>query len=237
VVFISFSACIRTEVWCSAPLEKFLCLVEDIFDSEDALPSEVNISDLPDYFSSLSLDSSQPHLHSNHIRKLTKYIGQVARPNQRLRNTNTSTMNTPRAQGRMAQVDTRILSRLLKVLDRSVKTGEDLDPFKYVPPATGPPKSSPRKKATKAKKQDASQPQPAKEGSDDIADQDTDRKSAEEEDREPEKELDHSDHEQLTRSLNTARESILAADCCIALLGSDRLTKQVCTEVVEQNNC
>jgi cohesin loading factor subunit SCC2 len=137
----------------------------------------------------------------------------------------------------MAQVDTQVLSRLLKVLDRSVKTGEDLDPFKYVTPPTGPPKSSPRKKVAKAKKQDASQPQPAKEGSDDIADQDTDRKSAEEEDREPEKELDRTDYEQLARSLNIARESILAADCCIALLGSDRLTKQVRSEVVEQNNC
>lgn len=41
------------------------------------------------------------------------------------------------------------------------------------------------------------------------------------------KELDEMDYEKLTRDLEIARDSILAADCCIALLGSDRLTKQV----------
>jgi len=35
------------------------------------------------------------------------------------------------------------------------------------------------------------------------------------------------DYKKLTQDLDVAKESIFAADCCIALLGSDRLTKQV----------
>jgi cohesin loading factor subunit SCC2 len=35
------------------------------------------------------------------------------------------------------------------------------------------------------------------------------------------------DFDNLTKLLDVARDSILAADCCIALLGSDRLQKQV----------
>lgn len=38
------------------------------------------------------------------------------------------------------------------------------------------------------------------------------------------------DAAKLSRSLELARDSILAADCCIALLGSDRLTKQLYSE-------
>lgn len=212
-----------------------MCLVEDISEAEDSLPSEVSTADLPDYFSSLSIDSSQPHLHSNHIRKLTKYIGQVARPNQRLRNTATGVMNTPRTQGRMAEVDTQVLSRLLKILDRSVKAGEDLDPFRYVAPPPSSAKSSPRKKLTKTKKADQSQT--PREGSDDLPSQETGRRSVEEEDRESEVELTHTDYEKLSQSLDVARESILAADCCIALLGSDRLTKQVSCQLFKVCAC
>ena len=35
------------------------------------------------------------------------------------------------------------------------------------------------------------------------------------------------DFEKLAKELDITNESILAADCCIALLGSDRLPKQV----------
>lgn len=208
------------------PFERFLCLVEDIFEAENDLPSGISISDFPDFFSSLSIDPSQPHIHSNHIRKLTKYIGQVTRPNQRLRNATAGITNTPRAQGRMAEVKTKDLSRLLNILDRTVKAGEDLDPFRYVAPPPGSARSSPKKKANpKAKKGEPAGPQtPRAGGSDDLPGQG----SVEEGRGESEAELTDSDYEKLTHALDLARESIWAADCCIALLGSDRLSKQVC---------
>ncbi|KAJ3560203.1 hypothetical protein NP233_g10992 [Leucocoprinus birnbaumii] len=214
-----------------APLEKFLCLVEDIFEAEDSLPSEVSIGDLPDYFSSLSLDSNQPQLHSNHIRKLTKYIGQITRPNLRIRSATSGVTNTPRAHGRMAEVETQVLSRLLKILDRTVKAGEDLDPFRYVAPPPSSAKSSPRKKSSKKKgAADARSSETPRPDSDDLPSQVTDRRSVEEEEREPEVDLTEVDHEKLTQVMDIAKESILAADCCIALLGSDRLTKQLYSE-------
>lgn len=204
-----------------------MCLVEDIFEAEDTLPSEVGVGDLPDYFSSLSLDSNQPQLHSNHIRKLTKYIGQITRPNQRLRNATAGVMNIPRVYGRMAEVETQVLSRLLKILDRTVKAGEDLDPFRHVVPPPGSAKSSPRKKSGKSKRADARSSETPRSDSDDFSCQTVDRKSIEEENREPEARLLDVDYKKLTQDLDVAKESILAADCCIALLGSDRLTKQV----------
>lgn len=139
-------------------------------------------------------------------------------------------MNTPRAHGRMAEVETQVLSRLLKVLDRTVKAGEDLDPFRYVAPPPGSAKSSPRKKSGKSKKAaDGRSSETPRLESDDLPSQATDRRSVEEE-REPEVELSEVDYEKLTQILDAARESILAADCCIALLGSDRLTKQLYSE-------
>lgn len=189
------------------------------------MPSEAGVGDLPDYFSSLSLDSNQPQLHSSHIRKLTKYIDQITRPNQR-RNATAGVMNTPRVHGRMAEVETQVLSRLLKILDRTIKAGEDLDPFRHVMPPLGSIKSSPRKKSGKNKKADASSETPRPD-SDDLPNQTADRKSVEEEEREPEAKLLDVDYRKLTQNLDVAKESIFAADCCIALLGSDRLTKQV----------
>jgi cohesin loading factor subunit SCC2 len=127
----------------------------------------------------------------------------------------------------MRDVDNQMLSRLLKTLDRTVKAGEDLDPFQYVAPPPGSAKNSPRKKFTKAKKADARSSATPRPGSDDLPSQDADRTNVDEDEREPETELTFTDYEKLERTLDIAKESILAADCCIALLGSDRLTKQV----------
>jgi cohesin loading factor subunit SCC2 len=128
------------------PLEKLTSLIEDIFEAEDALPADIDINGQNhDFFSPLSIDCSRPLLSPTIVRKLT--IGQVARPTKRLRQTTGGALGTPRAKGRMADVDTQILSRLLKLLDRSVKAGEDLEPFlnytiHHAPSST---KSSPRK--------------------------------------------------------------------------------------------
>lgn len=108
-----------------------------------------------------------------------------------------------------------ILSRVLKILDRSVRSGEDLDPFQYVAADRNASPSKPKKPAKRLK---------AKEGEGGQGD-------------EPEKVVDEPpppqeatgvDLEHLTEILEIAKDSVLAADCCIALLGSDRLTKQVC---------
>lgn len=124
----------------------------------------------------------------------------------------------------MADVDTQMLSRLLKILDRSVKAGEDIAPFAHHP-VTLSTKSSPKKpsakKAAKGKKNDrrssSQTPRDGDEGDGDPIGNDGSSSVN----------LNDADFDKLSGLLDVARDSILAADACIALLGSDRLTKQV----------
>ena len=215
------------------PLEKLTSLIEDIFEAEDALPADIDINDLNhDFFSPLSTDCARPLLSPTIVRKLTKYIGQVARPTKRLRQTTGGVLGTPRAKGRMADVDTQILSRLLKLLDRSVRAGEDIEPlFNHVthhaPSST---KSSPRKlvakKNAKTRKSDTRSKSQTPKDEDEM------------EVEEPSTpDLGDADFDKLSRLLDVARDSIVAADCCIALLGSDRLTKQASSHLNTHISC
>lgn len=124
----------------------------------------------------------------------------------------------------MAEVETQVLSRLLKMLERNVRAGEDVDPFwhptpTYVAPGASPSKKSP-KKPTKTKK--AERRSKSKTPGEDEEDGAAERSGGS-----AVVELTESDFDKLLRSLEIARDSVIAADCCIALLGSDRLTKQV----------
>ena len=211
----------------TAPLEKLITLLEDIFEAEDSLPVDANQECLPpDFFSPLTTEPSRPQLHPNLIRKLSKLICQVARPMKRLRSS-TAAAFTPRAPGpcSIADVETAILSRILKILERSVRAGEDLDPFKANKPSETRASASPSKKNKVSKKPTADQQlqsrtlvggdEPQVDASTDIA--------------EP-LSVTNADLDILAHSLELARDSILAADCCIALLGADRLPKQVYSE-------
>ncbi|GLB45503.1 putative sister chromatid cohesion protein [Lyophyllum shimeji] len=211
-----------------APLEKFTSLVEDVFEAEDGLPPDVDLSELPsDFFSSLTTtDATRPLLSAAITRKLTKYIGHVARPVKRVR---TGVQNTPRGKGRMAEVDTQVLSRLLKMLERNVRAGEDVDPFRYIAAArtvsTSPSKKSP-KKAARGRRRSKSRTPGGSNGEDDEDGDEQERTAP----AETLSEVTEADFEKLARVLDVARDSILAADCCIALLASDRLTKQLYSE-------
>jgi len=135
----------------------------------------------------------------------------------------------------MAEVDTQVLSRLLKLLERNVRAGEDVDPFPspsgnagfsatHASKSVSPQKKSPKKpaKSKKNERRSKSKTPGGEEGEAEDGDG-TGGGHAEEQ------ELTEGDFDNLTRVLDIARDSILAADCCIALLGSDRLTKQVCS--------
>jgi cohesin loading factor subunit SCC2 len=206
---------------CAVPLEKLTALIDEIFEAEDALPADAEAKDLPpELFSHLSIHCSRPLLSPTVIRKLTKYVGNVARPTKRLRQTTAG--GTPgRGRGGLAEVDTQVLSRLLKHLDRSVKTGEDVDPFVAIAAPPSSAKSSPRKSSAKKGKKNE---KPRTPNIDEDEDED-----AEKDESGPTKstELNEIDFDKLSRILDVARDSILAADCCIALLASDRLSKQV----------
>lgn len=210
------------------PLEKLLSLLDDVFEAEDSLPADASLADLPvDYFSSLSVDQNLPLLQFSVLRKLLQSIAHVARPSKKIRLSSHRDTHggTPYGKGRMAEVDPDTLSRAFKLLERSVKAGDDIDPFQWdkIEPLTSNQamrKSVSPTKKSKTKKSAASAPEQDVVGQDNTS--------------------NHSDHVdakvsevdlyQLSQQLELATGSILAADCCLALLASDRLPKQLYSE-------
>ena len=187
--------------------------LEDIFEAEDALSPDADPKDLPeDFFSHHTTDCAHPLLNPKVVQKLMKYITKCARPVGRSGREEVAA----RAKGRMADVETATLARLLKILERSVRIGHDIDPFET---ASAQPSDSihgsPRKKGKdghfrgETPKSSDDQAVGPSDAVSDLGDQSGVDVSA------------------LERSFDAARDSILAANCCILLLSSDRLPKQV----------
>ncbi|KAG6336273.1 hypothetical protein ID866_2827 [Astraeus odoratus] len=206
-----------------APLEKLTMLIEDIFEAEDSLATDIQAADLPkEFFSPLTSDCSHPQLQHNLIRKLTKYISYLAYPPKRTRRTarevGANSTNGAKSRETLGHIESQILSRLMKILERSIKAGEDLDPF-LISAARPSAPSSPTKKGQKQS----------------TAVNDSNGQASEM-DREPSPQESH--HQQLTDGdlrilaiqLEVARDSILAAECCIVLLSGEGLTKQLYSE-------
>lgn len=236
------------------PLEKLISLIEDIFEAEDTLPPGSEAESLEElknheFFSPQSRDPSRPMLNASVVRKLTKYIGYVARPGKRA-NIGSGTTNgvTPRTvgakgKGRMGDVETQTLGRLLKILERGVKVGEDLEGFPNVPSSSsgaggeGSTNKSPTKRGAKKGGKTAKKDKETERRSRSRTPKDDEGVAMDEDQlsgsgtvsnarsRTPTEE----DHEKLADMLQLARDSILSAECVIAVLGSDRLPKQVST--------
>ncbi|EJD50599.1 hypothetical protein AURDEDRAFT_182486 [Auricularia subglabra TFB-10046 SS5] len=211
------------------PLEKFVELVEEVIEAEDNLPSDIDPMGEPPskLFSALTSDWSRPMLSVGVVLKLSKIIGKVARPTKRERLTSSrDAPGSPRKVGGLADTDTQLLSRTLKLLERSVRAGEDLDPF--AGPAAGSAAvnaivgtPSKAKKSPSKKKRGKS---PAREG------RAKSRSPGEDGGGDHAQDVSDADFEKLDRALEIAKEAVLAADCCIALLAADKLPKQLYSE-------
>lgn len=200
----------------SVPVEKLISLLDDIFEAEDNLPPDCSINDLPtEFFSPMTVDCARPFLQPVVIRKIALCISHVARPMKRIRHGTSAAMSTPRGKGRMREVDTKILSRILRILKRTIAQGEDLDPFPHTASAAKASTSASPKKGKKSKGKEKEKEERGK------------SRSPTGEEEEVAQEVTNEDLNKLSRHLELARDTILAADCCIALLASDRLTKEV----------
>jgi cohesin loading factor subunit SCC2 len=111
--------------------------------------------------------------------------------------------------------------RLLKTLERSVLAGEDVDPFKLPSELQSSAKRSVAKRSGKGSKRVKPSECDPREGDSSVVHSDPD-------------DLQEStvNLESLLKCLAAAKESIMAAECCISILSSDRLPKQVRTYVV-----
>ncbi|KAG0704778.1 hypothetical protein DFH29DRAFT_981273 [Suillus ampliporus] len=213
------------------PLEKLSALIEDIFEAEDSLAVDIDISELPkDFFSVLTIDCSHPHLQPTVIRKLTKYLSQLARPAKRSRRSVRDGIDTPRARKVLGDIDNAILGRLLKFLERSIKAGEALDPLRastHVPHADK--NASPRKPKKSPRAQRVANQDRDVTGSASL-NVPEDTRELELESTDVPQELTESDLHDLAKQLEVARDSILAVECCVALLSGEGLTKQLYSE-------
>ncbi|KAF9059568.1 hypothetical protein BDP27DRAFT_1341215 [Rhodocollybia butyracea] len=107
-----------------APIDKLVLLIQEIFDVEDGLPSDPSPVDLSrdGIFNPESDDSSKPQLCAVTIRKLTKYIGQVRGGRGLGKSVHTSPVKGRAGRGgRIGDIDSDILSRLLRLLARSIR--------------------------------------------------------------------------------------------------------------------
>lgn len=195
-------------------MDKLTALIGDIFEAEDSIPAECELDDLDQKFWSLStIECSRPQLHPDMIRKLSKYIGYVSRPTKRVR---PGVTGSPR-KSRIGQVETVSLSRVTKILERSVKLGEDVDPFAWTHVATSSRKTaslSPKKQARTRKRSKSKTPVEGEENAQDglVVEK---------------QEPTSIDFERVALQVEHARDAVLAAECCMTLLGSDRLPKEV----------
>lgn len=215
-----------------APLEKLSALIEDIFEAEDSLAVDIDVSELPkDFFSALTTDCSHPHLQANVIKKLTKYLSQLARPTKRSRRSARDSIEAPRVRKALGDIDNTILARLLKILERSIKAGEALDPLRASAHVSHANKNtSPRKlkKSPKAQRVAHQDRDATGSASLNVPEEDTHESGVDSADML--QELTEAHLHDLSKQLEVARDSILAVECCVALLSGEGLTKQLYSE-------
>ncbi|KZP01340.1 hypothetical protein CALVIDRAFT_492971 [Calocera viscosa TUFC12733] len=248
-----------------ADVKKLLDYLDDIFEAEDSLPvgshpaSPALISTSPTvagqsigFFSPSPNSTNEPTLLPPVMRKLLRYIEASSIETRRRRRKG--------RRGALSQVDVNLLSRILRILDRSVKAAVDIEPFPSSPGAKIL-KNTPKKgknKAGRGRKSETSTPSrfgltPRKSG-------DADRRSTSRaasdvlslglgepeedmdavvDDESPEPELQvHKEQEEpndaalerCTQMLETVSLGVMAADCCLALLTADTLPKQLYSE-------
>jgi cohesin loading factor subunit SCC2 len=206
-----------------APFEKLESLIDEIFEAEDDLPQYPDPSDLRhDLFSlRLTTNYARPCLNPAVVSKITAIVGKISRPTKRRPPTSRGQNGAPNSarkdDGRISDLEVPKILRLLKTLERSVQTGEDLDPFKLPSESQSSAKRSISKKSGKgSKKGKASEPGPSGDGNPVVVDPEADGAQD-----------SGVNLGNLLKCLAAAKESILAAECCVSILSSDRLPKQV----------
>ena len=203
-------------------LDKLLSYIDDIFEAEDSIPADGPAGDSYDsggFFSKTTSDWSRPNLSVEAMARLTKNVDQVAQPTQRARRD--ALFHSPsvvRSEG-LGGVDVQLLSRVIKILERSVVAGEDVEPFSgrmvklnSISSTEGSGKSPSKGKKTKRAKTPEGRKTRSKSrtpvGPGDPIEGDVDM-------------------DKVQRALQSAHESVMAADACFAILSVDQLPKQV----------
>ena len=187
-----------------------MSFLEDVFEAEDGFSPDTPPTGFShEFFSRHTSDPSHPLLHPTQLQKTTKLFSNLVRSRN---GTSKVTGSTPTAKRRVTGVDPMALSRILKLLERSVRMGQDIDPFGISTCFKG------KELLTTVDGKGSTSKKPKTEHSRSPCSP-----------HEAENPLPGTNYEELRDQLEIAKDSILAADSCLAILTSDRLPKEVCT--------
>ncbi|KAJ7903762.1 hypothetical protein B0H14DRAFT_2666173 [Mycena olivaceomarginata] len=195
------------------PRRKLTALLDEIFDAEDALPPDVDLGSLPaDYFSvATTVDCARPLLQPGVVKKLTKYIVQVGHPGKRARQGGRRRGHAA-AEWAREGTDTGRCGHGC-VAENAQNSGKECQGGGGSRSVCG--SGAGERGECTGVAEEASRRAKGKRRS---------KSQSGDEGEEEEIKVD------LARALETARDSIFAAECCLALLGAGRLTKQLYSE-------
>ncbi|KAJ3735912.1 protein rad9 [Lentinula guzmanii] len=228
-----------------SPLEKLVLLIQEVFAAEDGLPADPVAIDLAQgaIFNPESQDPAKPQLSASIIRKLTKYFGQVRGTRGAGKGVHSSpTKGRVGRTGKLNDIGSDVLGRLLRILARSLKIGGDVDPFGVLSSTRGELSSNTHKTPKKKKggtpagrdDQDAADNDGKNEVSDAEGGSDTQGAHLKEP-KTPKKDKGKgkastvypiqpptaADFDVLIQKLTQSRDGVLAAESVIALLGGE----------------
>lgn len=231
-------------------MKKLMDLLEDIFEADDSVPDQDAMVEMQqgqafaapadNYFqllrTTLNSDSGPgiAALKPAAVRKLLKLVRQCS---QSVTDVSPSKGAEGDVPTRLADINEQELGRLFRILERSIKLAEHLDPF----PASSANaarlgKSSSKgakarkSKSSKGKISESPEKSPRAEtpsvlDENRFADDDERERSASAVAEDGQQELEDVGHR-----LGVAAESVLAAECCLAIMAGDQLPKPMLSE-------
>jgi cohesin loading factor subunit SCC2 len=188
--------------------QKFLTLLEDIFEAADSLPAEPDLDSLHNnaFFDRLSTDGSTVLLKTEAIERITRYVVRL---------------NTAKQSGaeKVAIWDEESLKRVFRLLERSMRDAEHTDPFPNDKKAVeAKVKKEKGKKGKKVKAEGSSQEVESMESANPA-------------------ELGGEEVREAEARLSAAAASMRAVECCLACLDTEGLSKPVSSRPLLNVHC
>ncbi|PWZ01987.1 hypothetical protein BCV70DRAFT_156838 [Testicularia cyperi] len=238
------------------PLAKLHGFMEDLFEADDTLPDRESLQEIlpgqslspaADHFfeilrfHTLSGDRTVLVLRASMLQKLLKLVMKCSRTLAEV-SSNITVSQTPSAS-ELSSIPPAELTRLLTIVERTAKVGEDVDPFpaQATRAAMSEPTHLSSKKRSKKKgagiERSSRSPSKTPEQDDDAQSVDDGREGKGPPESRPDGQsgetggVDGEESlETLNMSLVIADRSLLAAECCLSVLTGDVLPKQILSE-------
>jgi cohesin loading factor subunit SCC2 len=187
-----------------AAYQKFASLLEDILEASDALPAEPTADDLTRsrFFDRLNRDSALPLLSTETVERVTRYVSRI-HSSHRARPTNPAVQSWDEEQ----------LKALFRHLERIMRDAEGVVPFPVDSKATAHDQDSQKAKSKKKGKKGKGSQSP------EVETQESNGTATDG--------IDEETGQKGERALSAISAAATAAECCLAILDGEGLSKPV----------